>query len=43
MQFKDTVDIKGFFPTVAKKPLAEQFEEEYFLLDEVDWFWRNFF
>lgn len=43
MQFKDTVEIKGFFPTVAKKPIAEQFEEDYFLLDEVDWFWRNFF
>lgn len=38
MQFSDTTEIKGFNPTVSKKSVADEFDKDYFLLDEIDWF-----
>lgn len=43
MPFSDTAPIEAFTPDVATTPLSGKFKRDHFLLDEIDWFWRNFF
>lgn len=42
MPYSDTVPIEGFTATVGTTPLAEKLKKDRFVLDEIDWFWRNF-
>lgn len=42
MPYSDTVAIEGFTATVGTTPLADKLKKDHFLLDQIDWFWRNF-